>query len=211
MRKDMKTILVNPEKCIGCKHCEIACIVEHSKSKNLFSAISETPALEPHIYVETGVDFLSFPNKCRHCDPAPCVQVCPTEALYRDEDSDSVLIDSNKCIACGMCMIVCPFGVIQFKKDLQIKIDKEVSTKCDSCIERQKEGKEPACVEACKAGALIFGEANELIKSIRKDFTLRVTKAPGAEIEIPALPLNIKMWRDLLKGVEQVSTFEEKK
>ncbi|MDY6985229.1 MAG: 4Fe-4S dicluster domain-containing protein [Candidatus Thermoplasmatota archaeon] len=203
----MRSVFVTPEHCIGCKHCEIACAVEHSKSKDLFQAISESPISRPRIYVEPGIDYLTFPSKCRHCDPAPCLQVCPTNAIYRDRETEFVEIDHNRCIGCQMCAIVCPFGVISFGKTWEAGIH-NVNIKCDGCIDRLKEKELPACVEACKTGALEFGEINELIKKSRRDFTLRVTMTPEAAEEIPAIPPNIKLFRELMKEMEYVGPFE---
>ncbi|MCD6427351.1 MAG: 4Fe-4S dicluster domain-containing protein [Caldisericaceae bacterium] len=99
----MKTVLVRPERCIGCRHCEVACAIEHSQSKDLFGMLEEVPISKPRIHVEVGINFLTFPNRCRHCDPAPCMQVCPTDAIYRDEETGSVLVNYEKCIHCEAC------------------------------------------------------------------------------------------------------------
>ncbi len=199
----MKTVIVHPERCIGCKQCEIACAVAHSKTKNLFSMLSEEVLSKPRIHVEVGADLLTFPNKCRHCNPAPCEQVCPTGALYRDEETGGVLIDYGKCISCAMCAIACPFGVITFGKTYKVDLNREVNVKCDNCIERQMDGKEPACVEACKTGALEFGEINELIAKSRKKVTFTITKSPDEEV--PSVPDNIKLWRSFLKSMNHAN------
>jgi len=200
----MKTVLVKPERCIGCRHCEVACAIEHSQSKDLFSMIQEVPVSTPRIRVEVGIDYLTFPNRCRHCDPAPCMSVCPTNALERDEETGSVFINYTKCIACAACAIACPFGVIQFRNVYQVKFKREVNAKCDNCIDRQKEGREPACVEACKTGALEFGEANDLIRASRKDFTVRVLKSQGAEVEVRKVPANIEAFRNVMKELAEL-------
>ena len=196
----MKTVYVYPERCIGCKQCEIACAVAHSESKDIYSMFSEKIISKPRIHIEVGSDLLTFPNKCRHCNPAPCIEVCPTSALYRDKNTDSVLIDYGKCIACGMCAIACPFGIINFGKTYKITIDRDVNTKCDNCIDRQKEGLEPACVEACKTNALVFGEINELIAGKRKSVTLAVTRSPD-EPEKEIVPEGVRLWREMLKNL----------
>lgn len=201
----MKTVFVNPENCIGCRHCEIACAVEHSQTKDVLTAFFENPIPQPRIHVEPGVTFTTFPNKCRHCDPAPCMQVCPTGALYRDEETGSVLLDGYKCISCGMCAIACPFDVITFNKVWDVKLDKEINYKCDHCIDRQRQGDIPACVEACKTQALVFGEINEIVKRGRQDFTIRMTTAEGREQEVPALPQTVKMWREMNEKISEIS------
>ncbi len=200
----MKSVIVYPEKCIGCKQCEIACAVAHSQTKELFGMLSENILSKPRIHIEVGKDLLTFPNKCRHCNPAPCMEVCPTNALYRDDESDSVVIDYGKCIACGMCAIACPFGIITFGKTYKIFVDRDVNVKCDNCIERQKDGLDPACVEACKTKALVFGDINEVIRHKRKSVTLNVTRSPD-EPERIDIPENIRQWRDMLKEMNHAN------
>lgn len=199
----MKTVFVNPERCIGCKQCQIACAVEHSKSKSLFGAIFEQPKPSPRILVAPGLYLdTSFPNKCRHCDSAPCMIVCPTGAIHRDTPTDIVLVDDQKCIACAMCAMVCPFDVITFYPSLSSKL---AATKCDHCIERQNQGKIPACVEACKTGALVFGEINELVKSARtrlaQSISVAVTKIDTESAHIPA---HVAAWRGMGEAISQV-------
>ncbi len=205
----MKTVFVNPEKCIGCRHCEVACAIEHSQSKDLFKMLEEVPLSEPRIHVEVGVNFLTFPNRCRHCDPAPCMQVCPTNAIERDKETGSVIVNYNKCIGCTACAMACPFGIIQFEQVYQVKLGREVNAKCDNCIDRQKEGREPACVEACKTGALEFGDVNDLIRVSRKDFTVRMIKSQGTEVEVPKIPANVKAFRDIMAQVGEIGPFKE--
>jgi len=204
----MKTVFVNPEKCIGCRHCEIACALEHSQSKDIFTAFFESPISQPRIHVERGVGFATFPNRCRHCDPAPCMQVCPTGALYRDEETGSVLVNYDKCIGCAMCAMVCPFDVITFTEVWNVNFAHEVNAKCDHCIDRQREGREPACVEACKTGALEFGDVNDIIRSSRKDFTLRVTTALEGEEAPPEIPANIAAFRSIMETVSKIGPLD---
>jgi len=137
------------------------------------------------------------------------MQVCPTNALERDEATGSVFVNYNKCIGCTACAVACPFGVIQFKKVHQVKLRRDVNAKCDNCIDRQREGRIPACVEACKTGALEFGEVNDLIRVSRKDFTVRMTKSQGAEVEVPKIPENIKAFRGILEELATEGPFKE--
>lgn len=206
----MKTVFVNPERCIGCKQCQIACAVEHSQSKNLYQSLAEERPPRPRVLVAPGIYLdTSFPNKCRHCDPAPCMTVCPTGAISRNEDMDIVVIDGDKCITCAMCAMVCPFDVITFYPSHEAKLDKPVAVKCDHCIERQRQGNIPACVDACKVGALVFGEVNELVKAARTKLAQTVSVAVGEiEPETARMPAHVEAWRDLGQAVSQTGREE---
>jgi len=200
----MKTVFVTPELCIGCRHCEVACAIEHAEKKELFAALREEKRSQPRVFVETGMDYLTFPNRCRHCDPAPCMQVCPTEALARDADTGSVLVRYERCIGCAVCAMACPFGIIRFESVHQLDTDREVNAKCDNCIERQRAGTIPACAEACKTGALTFGDADDLIRSSRKDFTLRLIAAQETGSETPKMPAGIKAFRAIMAELAEL-------
>ena len=193
----MKTVFVNPERCIGCKQCESACAVAHSQSKNLFLAVFESPTPKPRIHAEPGLAMnTAFPNKCRHCSPAPCMGICPTAAIHRPADyPDIVMVDAHKCIACGMCAMVCPFDVITYYSLAAAPERPVEAVKCDHCIERQELGLIPACVESCKAGALLFGEINELAKAARTRYSESVSVAMG-QIDMleTATPANVEAW-----------------
>ena len=149
-----KVIVVNIEKCLGCKSCELACALVHSKSKVLEEAVAESPRPQRMVTVEAAGEF-AVPLQCRHCENAPCIAVCPTKAIYRPSPEGPVLINQDKCIGCRFCFMVCPFGVIN------ISIDGTAVLKCDLCIERTKIGEQPACVEACPTKALKLADKDQ--------------------------------------------------
>lgn len=195
----MKTVFIHPERCVGCKQCEVACAVAHSQTKNLYLAVFESPSPKPRIHAEPGLTLnTAFPNKCRHCNPAPCQMVCPTAAIYRPTDfPDIVEVNAQKCIACGMCAMVCPFDVISYYASPDAPEKNAVAIKCNHCIGRQRQGLIPACVEVCKVDALAFGEINELVKSARTRYSETVSVAVGSvDKEITAFPANVDAWRD---------------
>jgi len=100
--------------------------------------------------------------------------------------------------------MACPFGIIRFEKVHQLDTDREVNAKCDNCIERQKAGIIPACAEACKTGALEFGDADELVRSSRKDFTLRLIKAGETGTEVKKMPANIRAFRAIMAELAEL-------
>jgi carbon-monoxide dehydrogenase iron sulfur subunit len=205
----MKTVFVHPERCIGCKQCEAACAVAHSQTKNLFLAVFESPAPKSRIHAEPGLAMnTAFPNKCRHCNPAPCMSVCPTAAIHHPADyPDIVMVNAHKCIACGMCAMVCPFDVITYHALAVASERPVVAVKCDHCIERQRMGAIPICVEACKAGALEFGEINEMVKSARTRYSETVSIAVGqVGMQVSAIPANVEAWREYGAAVTHLNS-----
>jgi carbon-monoxide dehydrogenase iron sulfur subunit len=204
----MNTVFINPERCIGCKQCESACAVAHSQSLSLFWSVFENPLPKPRIHAEPGA-FLNtaFPNKCRHCNPAPCQGACPTGAIDRAPDMpDIVLIEAGKCIACGMCAVVCPFDVISYYASADAPQRMVVALKCDNCIARQRAGQIPACVEACKVGALQFGEINAMAKQARTRYSQAVSQAVGAVSgDLMTFPAEITNWRGWGQAVSSLN------
>ncbi len=183
----MNTVFIEPELCIGCRQCELACAVEHSASKDETTAFLELPVPRTRIHVEPGpVSSTAFPNRCRHCDPAPCVKVCPTGAMTRDDEFGVVAVEAKRCIGCAMCAVVCPFDVITFHPLAEGPSPTiAVSVKCDGCVERQRQGRMPACVEVCKVNALVFGDINELVRAGRvRQTAIALSLAPAREREL---------------------------
>jgi carbon-monoxide dehydrogenase iron sulfur subunit len=155
-----KTIVINVERCLACKNCELACAIAHSKSGRLEDAINEQPRPQSRVTVEIS-DEMAVPIQCRHCEDAPCMKICPTGAIYRTNPESPVLINENLCIGCKFCMLVCPFGVID------IAADGKAVTKCDLCITRRGAETGPACVQACSTGALEFCDLKDFSKQRR--------------------------------------------
>ena len=137
--------------CIACRACEAACRREHS-------GIS-------HIFVTAINDKYSIPLSCLQCGKSPCVDVCPTKALEKTSYG-AVIFHKIRCIGCRLCIIVCPFGVIQIDKENNI-------LKCDTCIHRLKNGKDPACVLTCPTKALVYEKIGKTMSKTRKKRALK--------------------------------------
>lgn len=193
----MKTVVVHPDRCVGCLQCMAACATAHSRSKSLYGAIAEEPRPSPRIHVGPGPGTLAFPNKCRHCDPAPCLAACMPGAIHRDAATAAVLVDASRCINCGMCSMACPFGVIRYRADLTAPTKRAVAVKCDNCIGRQRDGRVPACVETCLVRALEFGDPNELLREESRRLAWQVTM--GLREGTPQSPTSeaVALWRAL--------------
>ena len=133
---------------MGCRLCEIHCLVEHSKSKDIIKAYKEEmPRALARIRVEEDKP-ISFALQCRHCDDAPCIKACITGAMKKSSEG-IVTVDKEKCVGCWMCIMVCPTGAIE--RDLATK---KIASKCDLCMERGK----PVCVANCPNEALVYEE-----------------------------------------------------
>ena len=154
----MREILIDIEKCMGCKSCEIACRVSHSITKSIYSAIFEERLPQKRVFVE-NVDGYPLPIQCRHCDEAPCTVACMTGALYKDENGITCY-DENLCVGCFMCVMVCPFGIIN-----RNRYEKRI-VKCDRCPDRDM----PACVEACPTNALKYIDVGDFSTDKRKKY-----------------------------------------
>ena len=128
-------------------------------------------------------DFFYFPVQCMQCENPPCVKVCPIQATWREPDG-IVVIDYDWCFGCRMCMSACPYGARHFnwgKPNLpkeNVNPDTHylgnrprtngVMEKCTFCIQRVREGRYPACLEACPVGARKFGNLLDTESEIRK-------------------------------------------
>jgi carbon-monoxide dehydrogenase iron sulfur subunit len=152
---------IDPEKCLACRSCELACAMVHARSKSLEKAIAESPRPQKMVSVEAAED-LAVPIQCRHCEDAPCIGVCPTKAIHRHNDKSPVLIDRQLCIGCRFCLLVCPFGAIDITRDGRAVV------KCDLCMERTEAGQPPACVESCPTGALRLSKVANVVAAKRR-------------------------------------------
>lgn len=139
--------IIDNRKCIGCHACTTACKSEH-----------DVPVGVNRTYVKQ-VEKGEFPNtrrifsvmRCNHCTDAPCVEICPVEALYTREDG-IVDFDNNRCIGCKSCMQACPYDA------LYIDPENNTAAKCNYCAHRVEVGREPACVSVCPEHAIIAGD-----------------------------------------------------
>jgi carbon-monoxide dehydrogenase iron sulfur subunit len=193
----MKTVIVRPERCVGCLHCRLACAVEHSETKELAAAIHEAVRPKPRLRLYPGRQHLAFPNKCRHCDPAPCQEVCIAGAISRDAARGTVDIDPHRCIRCAMCAMACPFGVLTYAPVYAAPERPAVALKCDQCPGRERVGLVPACVAACKVGALTYGELEEAQEDRGRTVAQAFFTSLAADQARPALPDAIRLWRQL--------------
>ena len=185
----MKRIFVDYKKCLACKACETACAVQHHPGNNLIGALGDR---KTQINVRVlGIEHEAFPLSCRHCDPADCLNACPSGALSRDPETCAVLLESTKCKACAMCAMVCTFDAISFKVTHRSCYGRDVAYKCDLCNDLVKKGGEPACVQACHSGALVYAEY-EAVRGPRAAKNLRTYLLGDAGV-----PPHVELYREL--------------
>lgn len=105
-------MVIDLHKCVGCAACDIACKSENNVPANFHWAnhVIETSGTFPN------VRYRHVPTLCNHCENAPCVEVCPTTAMHKDEDGIT-MHDADRCIGCRACQLACPYEVIFFNDD----------------------------------------------------------------------------------------------
>jgi Fe-S-cluster-containing dehydrogenase component len=135
-----KILVVDFQRCTGCKACVLACSF---KKEKCFSPTKSRISI-----IEDESEWLSTPIMCLQCDNPPCEAVCPTNAIAKNSETGIVKVDLSKCIGCRECMWICPFGAISYDPNTRRIL------KCDLC------NGEPACVEVCIPGALQFLSAS---------------------------------------------------
>ena len=153
----MKKIYCNIRKCLGCGSCEIACAIEHSKSKALDTAIRERPLPIKRRKAQFVITGVAVSTGCHHCEDAPCVTACMSGAMFKDKKTGQTKHDKDRCVGCWMCIMSCPFGALTRQKE------EKLAVKCDLCPDRDM----PACVEACHTGALFLGTEKEFKEKVK--------------------------------------------
>jgi tetrathionate reductase subunit B len=165
----MKALIIDISKCNGCYNCQIACKDEHVG--NDWTPIAKPQPDTGHFWMKvTDIVQGTVPKVrvrymhdiCQHCDDAPCIPSCKSNAIYKRDDG-LVIIDPEKCTGTRNCIDACPYNVIYFNSDLNI------SQKCTGCAHLIDKGwKEPRCVDACPTGALTWGEEKDLKEQIAR-------------------------------------------
>jgi len=133
-----KILTLAPEKCTGCRTCELACSFHHDREFR--------PTASRVTVLTWEAVGLSMPMMCLQCDSAACMKVCPTGAVHRS-DAGAMVVTEARCIGCKMCITACPFGNTTYD-DIKQKV-----LKCDLC------NGDPACAKFCPSAAITYKEA----------------------------------------------------
>jgi Fe-S-cluster-containing dehydrogenase component len=138
---------VDPSRCIGCQACVHACTeCDTHRGESMIH-------LE---FVERAASTQTVPVVCMHCEQPTCAEVCPADAIKRTADGVVQSARRPRCIACGNCVVACPFGVPEVYEDRKIMM------KCDMCYDRTSVGKRPMCATVCPSQALFFGSLEQI-------------------------------------------------
>jgi Fe-S-cluster-containing dehydrogenase component len=146
-------LFIDEKACWGCRTCEVACMQEFNLKDNIrFITVSEevSESGAGHVEYHYGV------HLCRHCNPPPCMEACPEEAIFQRDDG-IVVLNSELCNGCQACMSSCPYDVIVFDAP------ESVARKCNLCHHRVDHGLLPACADnVCLAHCIYFGQPEDI-------------------------------------------------
>src|SRR6266542_994238 len=153
--------LIDQHRCIGCHACTVACKEEH----NIAVGVNRTwvKYIEKGHYPDTRRHFAVL--RCNHCDDAPCIEICPTVALFRRADG-IVDFDHERCIGCKSCMQACPYDA------LYIDPERNTAAKCNFDASRVEMGYKPACEVVCPTQAILSGDLDDANSLVSKRIAL---------------------------------------
>jgi Fe-S-cluster-containing dehydrogenase component/formate-dependent nitrite reductase membrane component NrfD len=153
--------VIDQNRCIGCHACTVACKEEH----NIAVGVNRTwvKYIEKGRYPDTRRHFAVL--RCNHCDDAPCIEICPTVALFRRADG-IVDFDHERCIGCKSCMQACPYDA------LYIDPERNTAAKCNFDASRVEMGYKPACEVVCPTQAILSGDLDDPNSLVSKRIAL---------------------------------------
>ena len=162
--------VIDQHRCIGCHACTVACKEEH----NIAIGVNRTwvKYVEKGRYPDTRRHFAVL--RCNHCDDAPCIEICPTVALFRRNDG-IVDFDNERCIGCKSCMQACPYDA------LYIDPQRNTAAKCNFDASRIDMGYKPACEVVCPTQAILSGDLDDPNSLISKRVALEKVSVRKAE------------------------------
>ena len=176
-------MVIDLRKCEGCvtqdkaPRCTEGCNAEHF-----------VPEGQQWIRVfeveEPGGGSYFMPRPCMNCENAPCLNVCPVGATFRNPEG-VILVDHERCIGCRLCMAACPYGARSFNWDepenppgatfasytpeYPVPHRRGTVEKCTLCAHHADIGKLPSCADACPMNAIYLGDLQEDVATNGKE------------------------------------------
>lgn len=201
-------MVIDQDRCIGCWTCSVACKQLHNQPDGVWwnRILTTAPDQAPDAPLATGTSaahnidepqgeypelrMTYLPMQCQHCEDPPCLKTCPVHATFRRGDG-IVLIDYERCIGCGTCLVDCPYGArvsnwgkaeyppsspsgtsTDYRVDGRLVYTQErppgVAEACILCLNRIDINLQPCCVEICPVGARTFGDLNDPASGVRR-------------------------------------------
>ena len=148
---DRPIFVIDQSRCIGCEACVQACSECGTHRGQSLIHLER---------IDRAASTQTAPMVCMHCEDPTCAQVCPADAIKRTGDGVVQSARKPRCIACGNCVLACPFGVPE------VYLEPQIMMKCDMCYDRSSVGKKPMCTTVCPSQALFFG-TREQIEQLR--------------------------------------------
>lgn len=183
----------NISKCKGYRNCVDACLKENNQDRSsnmqyirIFELENGKMSLEDgtaeYVHDVPAEGHFYMGTQCFQCENPPCVDVCPVGATWKEPDGITV-VDYDWCIGCRYCEAACPYWARRFNwNEPEVPAEqinpnqhylgnrmrkKGVMEKCTFCIQRSRQGQQPACAEACPTGARVFGNLLDPNSEIR--------------------------------------------
>ena len=157
-----QTWKIDPDKCSGCRTCEVACSLFHQGEVN-----SDKSRIRIVKWEEKGID---VPVVCQHCEVPVCMENCPTGALRKGEETECVVYHPEACIGCKLCVLTCPLGGITQGLD-------GAMLKCDLC------GGEPQCAAFCITGAIEYLPSARVGEKQRRKAARALAHETGSNVD----------------------------
>lgn len=172
---DGKSFLIDVSRCTGCRGCQVAC-----KQWNELPATKTTqtgtyqnpPDFNENTYklvrfAEGRIDgkpyWNFFSDMCRHCLNPPCFAGLDDDEIVQDEATGAVIFTKNTDKSdYDICRAACPYDIPRQDEKTG------VMHKCTMCLDRVREGMQPACVLSCPTQAVEFGDRKDILKKMEE-------------------------------------------
>lgn len=187
-----KSFFIDTTRCTACRGCQVACKQWHdlpAETTENQGSYQNPADVSFYTYklvrmreelVNGKLNWFFFPDQCRHCIEAPCLEVAEDEtAIFRDEATGAVIYTANtRHLNTDDIIQSCPYNIPR-------KGPQGALAKCDMCLDRIQNGLLPACVKTCPTGSMNFGDRDEMLKLGKQRLAEVKGKFPDAVLVDP--------------------------